>query len=680
MEFLKLWEIVVRRKWLIVVTFVVFLAAVIAGTYLATPIYEARAKLLVEPSASLSSLMSNLGLTAAGVPRQPTTTEETYETEIALAQIRPLLEKLISDLSLKDKDGEAMKPEDLIDPSVLNIVFVEPSLEVERYEESDILEIVSSSKSPAEAAKMSNELAKFFIEDRLEQTRKEYKATRAFIENRITEIKEKYYASLLEKRDFMIQEETIDLSLESTSLVQRISTLESSLRDSEVAVAQAEQSIVLLQEKLGKGEYASAAVIDQLETALSDMLVELSGKTVQYTLKDPDVSALNQQIDTLRKMLKERTQIVFGDKEMSIAPIYALMMTNLKDAYITKKTEEIKSDLLKRFIDTAKGDLIKIPSKVMKNAQLELASSNYQTVYANLLQYLTEVGVAESVTISNIRLVEPAAEPDPEKPDFPNYVLNWILGVVRGVFFAFSLALFMEYIDNTIKSPADLESCGFTFLGSIPGLRSFRRKRLISKTDSNDPVYEAYRKVLSNIHFAGLDKPPKKLLITSIDPKAGGSTVAVNLGILCAKEGKKTLLIDTDLRRPNLHRLCGCTNEEGLTSILLENKEIENVVRKSRIDGLSILPAGPAPSDPGLLLKSGQIRDLIGKLEKEYDILILDSAPLLIKSDAIILKNYADDMVLISRSKSTTSHAISQVAGSLKNAQIKPIGIILNCL
>lgn len=680
MEFLKLWEIAVRRKWLIVVTFVVFLAAVVAGTYLATPIYEAKAKLLVEPSDSLSSLMSNLGLTTAGASRQPTATEETYETEIALAQIRPLLEKLISNLNLKDKDGEPMKADDLIDPSILNIIFVEPSLTVERYEESDILEIVSSSKSPAEAAKMSNELATFYIEDMLEQTRKEYKAARAFIENRITEIKEKYYASLLEKRDFMIEEETVDLSLESTSLLQRISSLESSLRDSEVAGVQAEQSIVLLQEKLGKGEYASTALNDQLETTLSDMLVELSGKTVQYTLKDPDVSALNQQIDTLRKMLKERSQIAFGDKEMSIAPVYAQLMVNLKDAYINKKTEEIRSDLLKRFIDTAKGDLIKIPSKVMKNAQLELVLSNYQTVYANLLQYLTEIGVAESMTISNIRLVEPAAEPEVDKPEFPKYVLNWILGVVLSVFFAFSLALFMEYIDNTIKSPADLEGCGFTFLGSIPGLRSFKRKRLISKTDSNDPVYEAYRRVLSNIYFARLGKPPKTLLITSINPKAGGSTVAVNLGILCAKEGKKTLLIDTDLRRPNLHRLCGCTNEEGLTSILLENKEIENVVRKSRIDGLSILPAGPTPSDPGLLLKSGQIRDLIGKLEKEYDILILDSAPLLIKSDAITLKSYADDMVLISRSKSTTSHAISQVAGSLKNAQIKPIGIILNCL
>jgi capsular exopolysaccharide synthesis family protein len=154
----------------------------------------------------------------------------------------------------------------------------------------------------------------------------------------------------------------------------------------------------------------------------------------------------------------------------------------------------------------------------------------------------------------------------------------------------------------------------------------------------------------------------------------------VNLGILCAREGKKTLLIDTDLRRPNLHRLCGCTNEEGLTSILLENKEIESVVRKSRIEGLSILPAGPAPADPGLLLKSDKIRNVIVKLDEEYDVLIFDSAPLLIKSDAITLKSYADDMVLISRNKSTTSHAISQVAGSLKNAQIKPIGIILNCL
>lgn len=679
MEFLKLWEIVVRRKWLMIITFFIFLAAVVVGTYLATPIYEAKAKLLVEPSASLSSLMSNLGLPTSMASRQPASAEA-YETEIALAQLRPLIEKLISALDLKDKDGEPMKPDDIIDPSILNTIFPEPSLEVARYEESDLLEIISSSKSPAEAAAMSNELARLYIEDRLEQTRDEYKTARAFIENRIAEIKEKYYASLIVKRDFMIEEETVDLNTESTSLLARISSLKNDLRASEIALAQAEQSVVLLQEKLGEGEYSSSALIDQLETRLSDLLVELAGKTVHYTLKDPDVAALNQQIDTLRGMLKDRAQIVLGEKEMSIAPVYGQLMVNLKDAYINKKIEEIRIGLLKRFVDTAKDELIEIPSKIIESAKLELSLTNYQSVYANLLQYLTEVGIAESMTISNIRLVEPAIEPDADKPKFPKDILNYIVGVFLGLFLAFSLALFMEYIDNTIKNPADLEGFGFTFLGSIPGFRRFRRKRLISKTDSNDPVYEAYRKVLSNIHFARLGKPPKKLLVTSVDPKAGSSTVVVNLGTLCAKEGRTTLLIDTDLRRPHLHRLTGCSNEEGLTSVLLDNKEIESVVYKSRIDGLSILPAGPTPSDPGLLLKSDKIRKVIAQLGEEYDVLIFDSAPLLIKSDAIILKSYADDMVLISRNKSTTSHAISQVAGFLKNAQMTPIGIILNCL
>jgi len=680
MEFLKLWAIVLRRKWIIVITFSVFLGAVVVGTHFATPIYKAKAKLLVEPSESLSSLMSNLGLAVSSVSKSAVGTEEAHNTNIALVTMRPLLETLISNLSLKDQDGEVLKPEDLIKYSILMKIQPRPYTKVEQYEESTILGITSYSTSPAEAAKMSNELARLHIEGRLEQRRKEYKAARAFIENRIKEIKEKYYGSLLEKRDFMIKEETIDLGKEGTALLQLISTLESNYRDNELAVAEAVENIVLLEEKLGEGEYASSNVIDHLESRLNDLLVDLSGKRTEFTLKDPDVAALNQEIEALKRILEDKAQIVLGEQQVSVAPVYGELIRNLKDSYITQKVGEIKRGLLKEYIDKAKDDLIKIPSKLIKQSELELALSSYQNVYANLLEYLTQVGIAESVTISNFKLVEPAIEPDPDKPDFPNTVLMYALGVFLGCFLALSFALFAEYIDNTIRSSADLEDYRFTFLGSIPGSRRFRRKRLISKTDSNDPVYEAYRKVLSSIHFAGLDKPPTKLLVTSVEPKAGSSTVTVNLGILCAKEGQKVLLVDTDLRRPSLHRLFGCSNEEGLTTVLLEDKEMEKVIWESRIDGLSILSSGPTPSDSGLLLKSNKLRDVIVALEEKYDILIFDSAPLLIKNDAIILMSHLDDMVLVSRSKTTTSHAISQVDGFLKSANITPIGIILNCV
>lgn len=681
MEFLKLWEIILRRKWIIIITFSVFLAAVVVGTHLATPIYKAKAKLLVEPSESLSSLMSSLGLTILPAAAKGTSGKaEDHDTDIALITMRPLLETLISDLELKDRSGEVLKPEDLVKYSIVRKILPQPYTEVEQYEESNILEITSYSTSPAEAAKISNELARLYIEDQLEQTRAEYRVARAFIENRIKEIKEKYHGSLLEKRDFMIKEATVDLSRESSTILGVISTLENDYRGNEIAVAEANENIVLLEEKIGEGEYSSAALIDHLESKLNDLLVEVSGKEVQFTAKDTAVSALNQQIDTLRKILKDRAQIILAEKQVSIAPVYGELIKNLKDAYINKKVGEIKRDLLKEYIDKAKDDLIKIPSKVIRQSELDLALSSYQNVYASLLEYLTQVGIAESVTISNIKLVEPATEPDPDKPDFPNEVLVYAIGVFLGLFLAFSFALFSEYIDNTIKSPSDLEDFRFTFLGSIPGFRRFRRSRLVSKTDSNDPVYEAYRKVLSSIHFARLDKPPKKLLVTSVEPKAGSSTVTVNLGILCAKEGQKVLLVDTDLRRPSLHRLSGCSNKEGLTTVLLENKEMENVIWESRIDGLSILPAGPAPSDPGLLLKSNKLRDVIVELEDRYDILIFDSAPLLIKNDAIILMSHLDDMVLVSRNKTTTFHAISQVDGFLKNANITPIGIILNCV
>ncbi|MFC1636785.1 GumC family protein [Planctomycetota bacterium] len=676
MEFLKIWETVVRRKWIIIITFSVFFATVVIGTYFATPLYEAKAKMLVKSSEGLSSLMNSLNMTGNLTSRDAGTDDADYDTEVELMTIRPILESLISKLNIKNKNGEILKPEQMAKPSLLGKIFAQPSVEVEQYRETDILMITSNSTSPEEAVDMSNELAKIYIENRIAQTRQEYNAARMFIENRIGEIRDRYYGSLLEKRDFMIKEETIDLEIESKDLLERISTLQKDYRDNEIAIAGASEKIFFLEEKVGERKYASSTLIDHLESRLSDISAEFSGKRVELTLEDPEVLALNQQMETLKKILNDRAQIILAEKQVSVAPVFEGLIVNLKDAFIDKKVREIKRDLLKEYIDKAKDDLIKIPSKVIKQSKLELALSNYRDVYGSLLEYLTQVGIAEAVTISNIKLVEPAIVP--RKPDFPKKVLNYIAGTFFGFFLAFSLAFFRDYVDDTIHSPASLGDYRFTFLGSIRRLRMYGR-RFISKTDPNDPLFEDYRKIVSAIQFTRLNRLPKRLLVSSIEPKSGSSTVATNLGIIYAKEGAKVLLIDTDLRRPNLQVICACSQKEGLTNVLLENKEVEKVICKSRIDGLSVLPAGPIPFDAGLLLRSKKFHDVIQKLQDKYDVLIFDSAPLLIKDDAISLMSYLDSMVIVLRNKKTTHKAICKMDRFLQNAKITPTGVVLNC-
>ena len=677
MELLRIWEIIRRRKWIVLLVFLVFLAAVVAGTHFARPMYEAKAKiLLADASQTVSTLMSSLGLTARTAKAAPAT-DETYDTEIALATIKPLLEQLVSQLNLQDRNGQPLKAKQLADSSVFGKIRGLPSLSVEQYEDSDILDIVSNSADPCQAAAMSNSLAELYIGDTLKQTRKQYGAAREFIEDQIRQVQQKYYDALREKTDFMVAEQTIDLEKESRDLLDLITRLQNDCAESEIVVAEADEQIALITEKLSGKEYTSRQLIDQLESRLSDLMIDVSAKTAYLTAEDLDVKQLNRQIETLNKILAQRAQVIIGAEQISVAPIYEALLTDLKNAYVNRSTHQVRCTLLNRHIDKAKADLIRVPAKAMRQSELELSLSVSQDSYRNLLEYRTQIGVAESMTLSNIKLIEPAEQPD--EPDFPSKGLNYALGVFLGLFFGLCLAFFIDYVDRTVKVPDDIEDSQYTFLGAIPEFRKFKRKLLVSRTDPNDPIYEAYRKVIASIRFAAPDAPPKKLLISGIGPKTGCSATLVNLGIVLAQQSRSVLLVDTDLRRPSLHRFFGCSNDVGLTDVLEKSAARYAAIQQSQIENLSILPSGPTPADTGLLLQSASLKELIAELEVTYDVLIFDSAPLLIKNDAVLLMNNLDELIVVARSRLTTHNSISKAAALLAAASIKPLGLVLNC-
>ncbi len=677
MEFRRLWDVIWRRKWIILITFFAFSSLVVILTKIATPVYEAKAKILVGSSDTLSSLMSSLGLTTTGA-NFPSTQNETYSTDIALIKIKPILDRLISKLDLKDRDGETITSVDLIETNtIVNKISPQPYVKVEQVEDSDILAIISDSPDPIEAARMSNELARLYIDFRIDIARKEYKAARLFLENKIKSIKEKYYKSLVEKKNFMIKEATVDLRTEIKILLEYISDLKEKYNENEINIAQADENIKLIEEKIGGKKYVSSDLFNSLEVKLSELLMEVSGKSIDFSEEHPDIKQLNKQIDTLKEILNERANIVFNDKKVSITPVYEKLVEDLKDAYINKRIGEIQRDLLKRYIDKSQEDLIKIPSKSIKDSEIELSLSVNQDVYKTLLEYQTQVGVAESMTLSNIKLVEPATKPT--DPDFPKKALCYLLGIILGLFWGFSFGFLIEYIDNTIKRPDDLKAYRFTFLGSIPKFKlKSKEKPLISKMDPNDPKYEAYRKILSNIYLTKIDSPPRKILISSVSPKGGSSTTVANLGIILAREERKVLLVDTDLRRPSLHELFELSNAKGLVDLFSGNVQIKEVVQETGINGLSVLTAGSKPPDPGLLIQSKKMRDIVKNLEERYEILIFDSAPLLIKNDAILLRSYLDDIVIVLKNKQNSYQDISMIDELLKNANIDPMGVVLN--
>jgi len=593
MELRKYWEIFRRRRKVFFGSFLLFVALVLIGMFTVTATYEARAKvLLVESSKSLGTLMSSLGMKGGGATTSTTTTSTTADTDINLATLRPILLKVIAKLNLKDRDGSVLKPEKLIKSSVLNKIAPRPYIYVEQLDESDILDVVSNSRSPAEAANMSNELARFYIEDRVDRVRKEYRSARVLVEKRIGEIKAQYEEALRLKKEFLTEEKIVDLDTESKALIQQRS---------------------------------------DLEVKLDDFLNDFSGLTTELKALHPDVQKLNKKIESLKRIIKEKDETV------------------------------------------ATG----VPAKIMKQSQLDLAITVYQDVYKSLLSVLTNMNVAESVTISSISLVEEAALP--YEVYFPKKPLTLAIGIFLGMFWAIGFTFLVEYADDTIKCREDLGKYPVPVLGSTP---NFSDRSILSSVDPNHPFFEAYRKVLSSIRFRRMEAPPKTLLISSIGPGEGCSTTSANLGIAYASEGKRVLVVDADLRAPKLHRIFNVFNDEGLSDVLggkVAVETVECVIRETGISGVHFLPSGPEVSDPGLLLNSNTMRDVIRGLKERYDIVIFHSAPLIMRNDGISLMSELDGMILVVRNAVTPLPALSLVYEKLEQAKIEPIGFVLNC-
>jgi capsular exopolysaccharide synthesis family protein len=673
MELKIIWEIICRRKWIIIQAFLIISLTAIIGSLLLPPVYETSAKVYAKTSDTASSLLASIGL--QGVMTGGKQGVET-ETRLELATVSPVLEEVISRLQLRTKDGTLLKPSELKKSKfIVSSIFPQPYVEIEQVEETDLIEIKAQSPDAEEAAIIANTLAEVYIEHNLSEMKEEYRSAKGFIENQIKLTRADYFNVLNEIKQFKLTEDTVDLEKETGVTIETMADLIKGKEDNIVNISRARAELETLKGQLDRendAKVSSSAIsenpqIEKLKSTLTDLELELAGMLTEKRSDHPDVAAINEKIARTRDELK--TEIgVFQETSTSLQ--------NLERELAVLEAQRKNIDInIKSHVSL----LHAMPHKLFRESQLELKYNVSQDLYSSLLENLYQVGIAEAMAISDIRLVETATVPDIDKPVSPNKALNGIVGIFLGLMFGFGLGFLVDYLDDTIKTPQEAKDQGLPFLGSVP---KFKRSDdpVISQRDPKDSISEAYRTVRNSIKFAGLDKPAKSFLVTSSIEGEGKSVSAANLAIAFAREGKKVLIIDADLRRPQLHELFGKENSIGITTILVEGAKVAEAVKNTNIEGLSLITSGPVPPDPGYAIESQRMIQLIKDLTQQYDVVVLDSPPILVVNDAIILAGYVDSSVFILESGRTTRRTLSQAIDLLKQARIQPAGMLLNKL
>jgi succinoglycan biosynthesis transport protein ExoP len=306
-------------------------------------------------------------------------------------------------------------------------------------------------------------------------------------------------------------------------------------------------------------------------------------------------------------------------------------------------------------------------------AALQAKLTTLQANYAALLSNTPNGAVNAINVIESARL--------PTSPVGPNRMATILLAVAIGFVLSTGAAYLMEYLDDTLKNPDDVQKAlALSTLGAVPEIR--RRKsagELVMLDGGQSAGAEAYRVLRTNLQFAAVDRPLRTIVVTSPAPSEGKSFTAANLAMSLAQSGRRVVLVDTDLHRPRLHRLMGLPNGAGLTSALLETQpRLDGLLQETALPSLKVLTSGLLPPNPSELLGSTRMRMLLEELLLEADTVILDSPPVVALSDAAILATQADGVLLVLEAGKTRREWAARAAEALRRVNARIVGVVLN--
>ncbi len=682
MEFLQLLDILLRRKWTFLAVFLFFCIAFAAAALLITPTYQAASKLFVQSSNALSSLMTELEMPGSTMA---STDEDVFETKTALAKVRPLLDDLINELKLKDRDGETIKAEDLVEAGLINKLLPQPAVKIKQEDDTAILKITASSPNAEQAAKIANRLAELYLDLNVQRAQIEFSKVKAFIKNKLALLHGDYSKALDDLTTFKVTENAADLDSELSNTISRLKDLTTSYEDNEQLLALQDKEIASAEEQLKKvskyrqetEEFSKDGEMTALKAKLNELLISFAAKSTVYQKSHPEYQQLASELDKVKELISQSESITLNRKNLGIDPIYDSLSSKLVDLQISREVGLAKSTLLRRMIAEYEAKLAAIPEKSARLAQLELSLSSCKDVYEAFMTYLRKVEVAEAIALSDTRVVEAAQVPDKKK--FPKKSVMLLAGLFLGLFWGTAAAFFVEYIDTAIQSPADLRYFDrFRLLGSIPFSRHLRGRRLLSRLPPGSPLAEPYRSIRHSLGFASGGTPARTVLITSSGNGEGKSSLAANLALSCAAAGKKTLLIDLNLRQPVLHRCFGLKNRQGLAEVVAGKLTIKEALHTDAASGLDILFAGRNIADLGGIIDSAGLLPLLRSCSQGYDAVLLDSPSLRAGSDALILSPAADLVICVLECGKTLLTDVEEAQQRIQQAGIQQAGWVFN--
>lgn len=559
----------------------------------------------------------------------------------------------------------------------------------------DNLEIAVKGTKFKENQLIAYTIANAYIKYNLDMSRAQLTSIRKLLED---EKKKKFdELSLAEASLEDYEKKTGIISMEENvkNLVARSSELEALRNENDIEIRVAESNLNQLESEYKKldpqlNNYINSKInqpyFDKLLSEIANIEVQkqLALSEVTNTKVKAEVERdADNKIAALRKDYDTQLDIFKTGISATSPGIKEELATKLLQAQIEAKSLKNKQSAIAKITQGYDSKFSELPSTVIEYAKLERNKTASEKLYTTLEGKFQEALINERSRLGNASIIDPGT--DNYGPIAPNRVRLILIGTSVGLALGFLFVFGLDKFDRTIKTPEDLENKGISVLCWIPNIEETDMENSPSheflmhmKNKSN--ISEAFKALRTRIQFAKLeDKPLKSILVTSSIPSEGKTTVSVNLAGSFALTGKKTLILDCDLRKPRVHSLFNLERYPGLSDYLFSNCTLEEITRKTELENLSVISAGTIPPNPSEILGSAQMKKFMQKLEDIYDIIIVDSPPFLSVTDSEILYNITDGAILVAQSNKTIKQALFTTYTRLTNVnKHNLLGVVLN--
>ena len=549
----------------------------------------------------------------------------------------------------------------IIDPEKMGRIAQEDVTVSAASKKASVLSITYKDNVALRAKEFTNALAEAYVEKSIETKNKEAELKLIFIDDQIANVNENLRASAVKLEEFKKSSNTLDIGSKAENMLSQMNTYQTELTQITIRHKMLES----LYDKIKKSDKAienisiSGLNMQLDQSALSDLIKELQESIIQKRTLRQDLTEVHPLMRKLNSKIKQLKKNILSS------------IKGLGESITQNKI------LLEQSITEQQKILNTLPASERVHGELQRKFAVNEKMYSYLLEKESEVGIIKASTVSNNIVIDKAFYP--EAPIKPKRKLIVLVGMILGFIAGIALAFLRAFLDDRIKTEDDIShGTNVSLLGMIPDIKDDAEGLKVFSAPKSS-VTEAFRNLRSNLQFMPRRGDSYVIVITSTVGGEGKTTVCTNLAGIMSMSGKKTILLNLDMRKPTLHTKFKLENKKGMSNLLSRTAGLNEIIQHTEYKDLDVITSGPVPPNPSELIENELMEKVLEKLREVYDVIILDTPPLGLVIDAKTLMHFADTSIYVVRSD-YSKKAYFKNLNQLVQDDIPNLGILLNAV